>query len=589
MFKKFHWKITSMFFVLFLISLLTAGEFLSPALQKYFVENEKKHMNTSSTIIANIVSPLVYEGKERDLQEKVFSLSRSENLRLTVIDSKGKVLAESVYSVGEMDNHFDRVEVQEALKGNHFSVIRYSNTAKKDMLYTAVPIYSRQQIVGVVRVSMPMAEVFAMVSDIKGKLIGSVGAALLLSTIIAFYFAGRFTKPIRDLTTFAEEVAKGNFTKPVKVQTSDELNYLAESLSNMAGKLSENILEISVEKNKIKAILASLVDGVIAVDLEGRIILMNQAAERMFKRKEKHALGKYILRLIRNTQVENLVDQVLKEGQPMVEELRLSPHGGPILKIQGTPITTQDKSLTGVVLVLRDVTKIRLLEQMRTEFVANVSHELKTPLTSIKGFVETLLDGAMEDPKTSRRFLGIINEESNRLSRLIEDILSLARIEAPTYEFELESTDLLAVVNKQRDLLSPLALEKQIHLSIDVPETLPKVLIDSDSLEQVIVNLLENAIKYTPPGGSITLDATLEGAQLLVRVKDTGIGIPKDAIPRLFERFYRVDKARSRDVGGTGLGLSIVKHILEKHGQSVWVESELGEGSIFTFTLKTES
>lgn len=589
MFKKFHWKITSMFFVLFLISLLTAGEFLSPKLQKYFVENEKKHMNTSSTIIANIVSPLVYEGKERDLQEKVVSLSRANNLRLTIIDSRGKVLGESMYSINEMDNHFDRVEVQEALKGNHFSVIRFSDTAQKDMLYTAVPMYHRQQIIGVVRVSVPMEAVFAMVIDIKRKLIGSVGAVLLLSTMIAFYFAGRFTKPIRDLTTFAEEVAKGNFTKPVRVETSDELNYLAESLSNMAGRLSENILEISVEKNKIKAILASLVDGVIAVDLEGRIILMNHAAERMFKRKEKHALGKYILRLIRNTQVENLVDQVLKEGQPIVEELRLSPQVGPILKIQGTPITTQDKSLTGVVLVLRDVTKIRLLEQMRTEFVANVSHELKTPLTSIKGFVETLLDGAMEDPKTSRRFLGIINEESNRLSRLIEDILSLARIEAPAYEFETEPTNFLAVVNKQKDLLSPMALEKQIDLSVKVPENLPRVLIDSDPLEQVIVNLLENAIKYTPAGGSVELEVLPEEDHLLVQIKDTGIGIPKEAIPRLFERFYRVDKARSRDVGGTGLGLSIVKHILEKHGERIWVESELGEGSIFTFTLKTES
>ncbi|MDA8211527.1 MAG: phosphate regulon sensor histidine kinase PhoR [Clostridia bacterium] len=430
-----------------------------------------------------------------------------------------------------------------------------------------------------------MTNIRQSVAQVRQILIVGTGIALALSTILAFYLARRFTSPIRELTQVAQELAQGNFRTRVKVRTGDELGYLSSTLNHMATGLQNMIEDISNEKNKIRAILTSMGDGVVALDSDGRIILVNQAAERMFGRRETEVVGKYILSLVRNYKIEELVSQVVASRKVIIDELKSATGPDRILRIHGAPIISDAAKIVGVALVFRDITGLRQLEQMRTDFVANVSHELKTPLTSIKGFVETLLDGAMEDSEVSRRFLGIINEETDRLHRLIADLLSLAHIEAPRFEAAYQEAELEQVVGKTAAILTPLAEAKGISLSLELDPGLPKVIIKEDLLGQIVLNLMDNAIKYTLPGGRVSVKARREQEQVVVEVSDTGIGIPEESLPRIFERFYRVDKARSREIGGTGLGLSIVKHILERYGQKIWVESTPGKGSVFSFTL----
>ncbi len=585
MLKKFHWKLTMIYFSLFLISFGIAGEVLSPVLMRYFEANEARHLGMESQLVLTAVRPYLGDNQAGELDKLVKEMGKDLAIRITVIGPQGQVLAESQKDTKQMGNHSDRPEVQEALQGKTGSAVRYSNTLGYPMLYMAVPVKLAGGAPGVLRLAIPMTNIRQSVAQVRQILIVGTGIALALSTILAFYIARRFTSPIRELTQVAQELAQGNFRARVKVRTGDELGYLSSTLNHMATGLQNMIEDISNEKNKIRAILTSMGDGVVALDSDGRIILVNQAAERMFGRRETEVVGKYILSLVRNYKIEELVSQVVASRKVIIDELKSATGPDRILRIHGAPIISDAAKIVGVALVFRDITGLRQLEQMRTDFVANVSHELKTPLTSIKGFVETLLDGAMEDSEVSRRFLGIINEETDRLHRLIADLLSLAHIEAPRFEAAYQEAELEQVVGKTAAILTPLAEAKGISLSLELDPGLPKVIIKEDLLGQIVLNLMDNAIKYTLSGGRVLVKARREQEQVVVEVSDTGIGIPEESLPRIFERFYRVDKARSREIGGTGLGLSIVKHILERYGQKIWVESTPGKGSVFSFTL----
>lgn len=408
--------------------------------------------------------------------------------------------------------------------------------------------------------------------------------ALVGSTAMAVILSREFVKPIRHMTRVAECIGDGDFEQRVSGVNSIELDYLGRTINYMAKRLKSNITAVSNEKNKIKAIVTSLADGVVALDHRGRIMLVNQRAEFMFGQREEQLRGKYLLDLTRHQDVETAFQEVIGGVNEVTKEFQLFPGARIIVELHVVPIVGQNNRIDGVVMVFRDVTELRSLEQMRTEFVANVSHELRTPLTSIKGFAETLLDGADSDPEVRRRFLNIIGEETQRLHRLIDDLLSLSRLENVG---QLEDTRISfkEVLAKTLEVIKPLALTKKITLQLEVPSELPNVGISEDMLGQVLINLLDNAIKYTGPGGQVNLKAEVQQTVLQVQIRDNGVGIPEESLARIFERFYRVDKARSRQVGGTGLGLSIVKHILERHGQRIWVKSEIGKGSSFTFTL----
>lgn len=344
--------------------------------------------------------------------------------------------------------------------------------------------------------------------------------------------------------------------------------------------------EFATENSRMQAILTSMVDGVVGLDTEARIMQVNRAAEKIFMRREVHLIGQNFTTLLGLLEIDRMIQQVLQTGQEAFVEMRIFPNSESFYRIHIVPIIGADGGTEGAVAVFHDVTDARKFDQMRTEFVANVSHELRTPLTSIKGFVETLLDGAMEDQMLCRRFLTIIDNETDRLTRLIEDLLSLSAIESKDIKVTKRRVNLVESAKTVFNVLGPQAAEKKLRMELIFPKYVPCIEADEDLINQVLINLIDNAIKYTPDEGKIVVRLQTDGPWVDIKVIDTGLGIPEESLPRLFERFYRVDKARSRGQGGTGLGLAIVKHIIELHAGEVFVESEIGVGTTFTVRLR---
>jgi len=430
-------------------------------------------------------------------------------------------------------------------------------------------------------------ELQAEVNYLRRILFEALLGTLVLAAGGSYLLAVRFTRPVQELAEGATALSRGDFNYRLPVRGDDELAYLAVAFNRMSERLQQQIELAEWEKQRLKTILASMAEGLIAVDRLGRILLINRAACKMFGVDAREVSGRTVLSLVRHPEVEELIRRTSRLKEVQKSEIRLAGEKEIFLRLTAAPLG-QDARYQGAVVLMQDVTELRKLEQLRTEFVANVSHELRTPLTSIRGFVETLLDGAMEDRAVTERFLTIIQSEAERLQRLIDDLLSLSRIEGPRTEVVRQPVDVEEKVRKVLEVLKPLAENKGLQLIQEIQQGLPPAAMSGDLLEQVLLNLIDNAIKYTP-AGSVTVRAWAEGEQIRVEVADTGIGIPPESLPRLFERFYRVDKARSRDLGGTGLGLSIVKHILERYQQTIEVRSELGKGSVFSFTLPVYS
>ncbi|MGB9802737.1 two-component system histidine kinase PnpS [Desulfofundulus sp.] len=419
------------------------------------------------------------------------------------------------------------------------------------------------------------------------SLAGALFIVLPLSVMLAWLLYQRVVGPLNAIIAAARDMAQGNLDRELRIYTQDEIGELARSINDMARQLRSTIALITEERNRVRAILDSMADGVIALDREGRVLLINPVVEEIFDLRQETCLGKKILEVIRNYDVEHLLQEALKKQKPITEEVKIFGVGSDsrIFRLHATPLKGTGREIGGVVVLLRDITERRKLEQMRTEFVANVSHELRTPLTSIKGFLETLLDGALNDPETACRFLEIMGQETERLIRLVDDLLDLSKIEERRVVHRWQRVDMVDVISRVASLFRSQAKEKELTLSLEVPRDLPGVYGDPDMLAQVLINLLDNAIKYTPRRGSVTIRAMVLEGELRVEVEDTGIGIPAESLPRIFERFYRVDKARSRELGGFGIGLAIVKHIIRAHGGKIAVESTPGRGSSFYFTL----
>ena len=361
-------------------------------------------------------------------------------------------------------------------------------------------------------------------------------------------------------------------------------NQRLRQIGEAAEQLERRVHELEFQRNQAQAILESMVEGVVALDREGRVLWLNGSAQRFFGMEPNRVVGKRLTDLVRQPELELLIGDTLRSRRPAARELQIFSPREQVIRIQAAPCEGGPES-AALVLVAQDVTDIRRLEAMRREFVANVSHELKTPLTSIKGLVETLLDGALDDVANNRRFVTLIDEEAVRLSRLIDDLLELSQIESKASPLTLQPVDLRALIDGIGASLRPQLDERRVTLDVAIPPQVPAIRGDPGRLRQVFFNLLENAVKFNTEEGRVTVRATTEGSMVRIAVEDTGIGIPEQDLPRIFERFYRVDKARSRELGGTGLGLAIVKHLVELHGGQVNVRSRPGQGSIFTVTL----
>ena len=410
--------------------------------------------------------------------------------------------------------------------------------------------------------------------------------AFLFAGILALLLFKRIINPLKEMNEITQEMARGNLDKEIITRYQDEIGKLAQNINNIACQLKTMISDITTEKNRARAILDSMADGVIALNQDGRVLLVNPAVEEIFNIDGQSCHAQNILGIIRNHDLDQMLFLALKKNQPMVKELKiLTPEETRTFHVHLTPLKTLNSKTEGVVALLREITERRKLENMRTEFVANVSHELRTPLTSIRGFLETLLDGAMEEPEIARRFLEHMSDETERLTRLIDDLLNLSKIEDRQIVPNFQPLNMDEIIHRVALVYELLAQEKGLTFLVNIPCSLPLVVGDADTIMQVLNNLIDNAIKYTPSGGKIEIMARVEDRMLMVSVKDTGIGIPNESMSRIFERFYRVDKARSREMGGTGLGLSIVKHAIEKNSGLLEVTSAVGEGSTFTFGL----
>lgn len=409
--------------------------------------------------------------------------------------------------------------------------------------------------------------------------------ALLICLCVGFIVTRKMSQSITQITQAARGMARGDFSEPIRTDSKDEIGDLARSFNAMSIELQNKIRTLTKEIGEKQAILSGMIEGVIAIDRDQRIILFNSASEGMFDVSSYRALGRFHWEVIRHSRLNSLFQEVLETGSHKMEEVILHYGGERTLQVQVAAIPSEEDTPWAVVAVFHDITEIRRLEKVRKEFVANVSHELRTPLTSIKGSVETLRNGAISDPEKSLRFLDIIEKHTERLNRLITDLLDLSQIERGKTEMNLEPVNLVEVINRVVSTFREMVTRKGQRIMVGIPPDLPTVFADEEKIETALINLLDNAVKYTPDHGEITVFAFEKDDGLQVEVADTGIGIPTNDLPRIFERFYRVDKARSRELGGTGLGLSIVKHIIEIHGGTVSAESEVGKGSRFIFNL----
>ena len=423
-----------------------------------------------------------------------------------------------------------------------------------------------------------------VITGVTAMLRSGLGVTVMAFFLLACLWDRKALAPLAEMVRITGRLARGDLEQRVEIRSADELGEVGRNVGEMVHRFQGVVKDISREKRKVDTILTGMSEGVLAIDQVGRLLLMNRAAEEILAAQADTMLGRYLVEVIRSPELAEGVRQVLDSGEQVTRELKLYPALPQIFIVHITPVLDVER-VVGAVLVLRDVTKLRRLEQVRTEFVANVSHELRTPLTSIKGFVETLLEGAMEDQEAARRFLLIIDAETKRLQRLIDDLLFLSRMENKRFERPTDGAFVAVVGKKAMALLGPLADERHVALQFHLPEDLPEVRMGEDLLSQVLINLVENSLKYTPAGGRVDVRARVQDGKVQVEVTDTGVGIPMESLPRIFERFYRVDRARSRQMGGTGLGLAIVKHVVESHGGTVTVGSQVGRGSTFTFSV----
>jgi two-component system phosphate regulon sensor histidine kinase PhoR len=463
--------------------------------------------------------------------------------------------------------------------------VRYSYTLEKPMMYVAVPV-SEEDNTPAVRVAVPASTMSQALYASKIRFGLGVLAAGLLIVVTSIYLSSRITSSLREMRHGAERFARGDFSTKLKMPQTEEFAALADEMNRMAAQLDDRIRTVVNQRNELEAVLSSMVEGVLALDTEERLISLNKAAAQLMDIEPEQVQNRTIQETIRNSELQDFVRRTLDSPQPVEGEIVFFNGNKRYLQAHGMPLTDVGGNKIGALVVLNDVTNIRRLENIRKEFVANASHEIRTPVTSIKGFVETLMDGALEDTETTKRFLNIISRHSDRLNAIVEDLLSLSKIEmeAERGEIFLEEGKILGVVEESVEACHLFAQEKSITVEIDCPEDL-EGRFNPSLLVQALINLLDNAIKYSEKGSTVKMMCLKTESGVQISVNDQGTGIEKKHIPRLFERFYRVDKARSRKMGGTGLGLAIVKHIVQIHKGDIEVNSRPGEGSVFTMTL----
>lgn len=593
-------KIVKYTIFLVIIAITITGIFTS-ALARYFYKYEVQNsIENTAVLLTHQINTEISRNKHPDfdklakeyaklLNEKPSAIeSFSFFTRITIIDFKGKVLGESDSDASGMQNHLNRKEVKEAISGKMGTDERFSETMKVTYLYVAFPIKAHDIIV---RVSIPLYQINSINKAFFFYTVIGILAGLLLTIMISVQLSKVITDPIRQLINTSKEIAGGNYKKRVNITSKDEIGQLAYTFNEMADKLDETLLGMMDKNVRVDTVINSMRDGIIAVDTDYKILIINTIACNIFGVKHGPGImGKNLIQIARNSKVNSLLVDTIKSNTPLTDEIVMfspSTNTDKIYKVYTNPIKNTDTVRNvnaGGVITLHDVTSVKKLEQIRTEFVSNVTHELKTPLTSIRGFVETLKNGAIEDTAVAAKFLDIIDIEAERLYMLINDILQLSEIEGMRKDDNIMENNLNTIIGEVVLILEATAQKKGVRLVVEVDQTI-NLLVNKNRIKQMLINLVDNAIKYNIENGAVYIRAGRSNGKTYISIKDTGIGISEKHHSRIFERFYRVDKGRSRNMGGTGLGLSIVKHIVNLYSGDIRVVSQQGQGTEFLIQL----
>lgn len=554
--------------------LLAALVFLlsTSIIKTHYIRTLGSDLEHLGTALLLRLTPLVEKNAADSLDFIAKELGAAINTRITVIDPDGHVLADSKEDPHDMDNHRWRPEIAQALEGETGTSVRFSRTVRQDMLYVAVPISKDGKIIGVVRTSLFLNDINTLLNALRTRILLICTIIAAASLIFAALFSRNLSKPIRELVYASRRVAAGDFDVTVLFKRKDELKELADSFNDMVSQIKTLFKEVSLEKEALNTIIASIQEGVLVLDKHGRIVLCNDGFRKITD--SLPVEGKYYYEVMRTPKLGRLLDTVLQEVDTVVhDELNISNR---TYVCSATFLSAAQQT----VLTLHDVTELLGIATMKKDFILNVSHELRTPLTAIKGFVETM---EQEGKAESKHYLSIIKNHTNRLINIVQDLQMLSELEE-TERIELEEIDLKQLLETIHKLFGQRLEEKGLVFRTNIAHDVSSITADPFKLEQMFINLIDNAIKYTEKG-EISLTAEPHNSSVKIKVKDTGTGIPEQYLPRIFERFYVVDKSRSRKMGGTGLGLSIVKHIVQAHNGTIEVSSEVNKGTTFTIIL----
>jgi len=577
-------KLTGIYIVIILLILIITGSILSLSFKEYYINNIKVNLVKESDLAAELIHYNEQQKEKDSFQDICDTLAIKTDTRVTIIDITGKVLADSHFDARNMELHNTRPEVYQALQGRIGDNIRMSDTGNISMLYVAVP-FNSSNVRGVVRLSKPLDEVEAIYQQILFIPLLAILIIGLITLFISVGVANKFSRPIKDLTRAVKEMAHGNLKKRINYHHQDDLGVLADAVNSMAENLDRNINEISQVKNRLAALLENTVNGILMVDNGSKVTYANPAALSQLSI-NKGYLGKKHVEVISNYELIQIIDNVKKECKAIRRNIKLHNKHEKIVEVNVVPLINERMSYNNdILVVLNDITETKRLEQIRKDFVANVSHELKTPVATISGFAETLLCEDKDMPDHIKEFSRIIYDEAQRLKRLIERLMELTKLESDRTELNTQTINMEHLIENSINLFKKRNDLPEQEINFVTPPRKIYIDCDPDFVIQVLINLLDNAVNYSTENKPITITLEERKKDIKICVQDQGEGIPEKEKPRVFERFYRVDKTRSRKTGGTGLGLAIVKHLVENLGGQVGLESSIGEGSIFYFTL----
>ena len=568
-----------------LVAVIIVGIYGAHMARELYLQRTAEDLETRARLCRGLILDSLE--KEDGVDAICKQLGQDTGTRITVILPDGRVVGDTEADPAGMDNHKDRPEIRTAASGKVGHFIRPSPTLKEELMYVAIPLNRDGSLAAVVRTSIPVTAINQEVGAIRQKIVVVVIGVICLLAAVSLWLSTRISLPLRQMSEGAESFARGELDRRLPRASFEEINTLAEAMERMAKQLGDRIETIQCQQNELEAVLGSMEEGVLAVDNDANIINVNQTCAALLDMEPGVLKGRSMHEVVRKADLLKFVESSLTNPSPVEDDILIRSEEDRWLNLHGTALYDASNRKMGTLIVLRDVTRLRRLENVRRDFVANVSHELKTPITSIKGFVETLIDGAFDDREDAARFLEIIARQVNRLDTIIEDLLTLSRLEKGSEEQHVNGLTAEAV----RDVLQAAiqmcekkAADKNIEIQFHCSPSLTAPM-NGHLLEQAVVNLVDNAVKYSEPGGKVHVSAAQDGDDMVIRVEDWGCGIERKHLPRLFERFYRVDKARSRELGGTGLGLAIVRHIALVHRGSVSVESEVGRGTTVSFIM----